>query len=85
MGFRKKLDDCIVSAGHGEQAMIPFSQLDFLHCACVWVGSFGGRRKLLKAIPCQISVGLHLDWIGDHDGLIDDDLDVYDFMNGKYL
>jgi hypothetical protein len=25
------------------------------------------------------------DWIGGyHDGLIDDDLDVYDFMNGKY-
>jgi hypothetical protein len=75
----------MASAGHGEQAMIPFFPLDFLHC-CVFglVHLKEGGRKLLKAIPYQISVGLHLDWVGDHDGLIDDDLDVYDFMNGKY-
>jgi hypothetical protein len=74
-----------VSAGHGEQAMIPFFPLDFLHCACVWVGSFGWRKEeIAESHTDQIFVGLHLDWIGDHDGLIDDDLDVYDFMNGKY-
>ena len=63
MGFRKKLGDCIVSAGHGEQAMIPFFPLDFFLTLCVCLGWLIWRKEEIAerhTLPdfCWITFGL---------------------------